>query len=318
MAAGLVVTLAGLFGALRPQPGADVGGVEARPSAPAAAGTGVLSPTPLVELPPDGGGRSLPDSTTPGSGEVEPTAGRDLPFPTAADATGVVSPTPLVERFGECTLTAGAGGADIYAGPDRLYGWIGTLLEGESIQLLGQFAAAPGEMIWYQAGWQGVLGWIEGSEAHRLIGDCGHLPIAAPPLMPPDITALPGGPAPGEVDYVVNVSGEPGTVHEVTQRMPSPEGDFEHHYEFVFDIPEAEGNAGRRAIDIELTCSPQDTAWLVWSLYRGPGDRLSCGSRTTDDWVLWNLNRMHVLVMVETRAHLSYTLTITVRAYTGR
>src|SRR5574341_498759 len=203
LAAELVVALAGLFGALRPQPGADANEeVEARPSAPAAAATGVLSPTPLVELPPDGGGRSLPGGATmtPGPSAIEPTAGRDLPLPTA------VSATPLRERFGECTLTAGPGGADIYAGPDWLFGWIGTLPEGESIQLLGLFAAAPGGVVWYQVGWQGVLGWIESSERHRLIGDCAYLPSAAPPSLPPDVTPMPGGPAPGEVDFAISVS----------------------------------------------------------------------------------------------------------------
>lgn len=134
-----------------------------------------------------------------------------------------------------------------------------------------------------------------------------NLPSPSPAV----IDLSPSWSPPEHVDHSVTVSGEVGTVQQLTASLPSEDGLVSHTIQITVDIPPAEGNAGYRFVEYSISCSGTGTENLRWGWWGRPPANLACGLTARSEEMVWNNNTVYFVVEVPADGSTAVTYTFT-------
>lgn len=124
---------------------------------------------------------------------------------------------------------------------------------------------------------------------------------------------------PAQVDHLMTVKGDAGTVQQFSAPLPSENGSRSHTIQIIVNIPPAEENAGRRRVDYAVTCTGAGSENLRWGWWGWAPAGFACGTMMTSDGLLWSHNVVYFVIEVpaDSTAPVMYTLTVTIEEYSG-
>jgi hypothetical protein len=273
-------------------------------------------------------GRASSDASIASDPPTLPTATRtDPPHTDPPTRTPTLPPTPTPTDTATLTATLSsqhltetaappAHACILTAGSERLLVYpldvsaailpLGSLQPGQWIRIDGVLSATD-ESTWYKVQWQGDPAKILITGEADLSGDCAFLSIT-PTSAPPPTQAQPD-----VIDYPLTVSGAVGTVAQLTQDIPSADGDTEHTIQVRLDLPEGEV----RWVAYALTCTgagADDLRWDWWYASGGvPTQR--CGESNLREPADAHKRHNLVITLPPGSKSVTYTLSIMVSAY---
>jgi|GEM_PF-3708068 len=222
-------------------------------------------------------------------------------------ATPTLNPNQLAML---CQLITGPDDIDVHSTPDASTDVVATLPLGTQVNVIS-YAKRDG--LWYEIEGNAVYGFIQTDLMPSTVsGDACNLPIYHEPVPQVEFT--------GEPDYVIGVPGDVGTEQRFTQTLPSNDGKSQHIVEFNIEIPQAEGNEGRRFVEYYVGCEDTDNAGVLgfhWGWWDSTDLPFTCGDKTVSDGLLWSDSTVHFVLMGDPQHPLTYTFIITVSAYPG-
>jgi hypothetical protein len=122
---------------------------------------------------------------------------------------------------------------------------------------------------------------------------------------------------PEHVDHAITVSGEVGTVQQLTSSLPSEDGLMSHVLQVTVDIPPVDGDGGYRFVEYSMSCSGMGAENLRWGWWGQSPTNLACGLTARSDSLSWDNNAVYFVVEVplDGTATVTYTLTVKVSEY---
>lgn len=246
----------------------------------------------------------------------EPTSAPASPTPRP---TGTPTPLPPptgtgVLPSGEChvapTDTEGVD-TNIYSGPGKMYGVIGSLQIGEYVLATGMYSP-NNYATWVRVSFGSAEGWVEGLY-YMFEGDgCWPLPSVDVPDPPPTWTVIPYTPLPTStlppevaLNQVIYLSGDIGFADQITGQLPNGAGSAAEYVGIRVNVQ----NTEVRLITILVQCSGANPSNLRWGYY-GSETRYECG-RSIESGVSQGGNLIVIALAIPSDGTTAVTYTVT-------